>query len=292
MKTNQRFLRAGLMTLLLTATLSTGYYLGATSSGSSTVAALAGMVDTKVPTPTVFVPVGAPIPLNSLGDLKSLNATVKIDTNGVMNGKRVQGTLNATVATNGQNKTQIVVSGPLLGDIVAQVGGSAVSLFAPSQVEIYKVPEGTYVVVNGLFDVCVKPKAANSTEAVEQMSPQKLMNMFTNKEVARGTFVGNETLNGTAVKHYLIDGPTFLAAAQNSKDEALNTFGESLWSAKDADLYVSSTSGYPVSFQGSYTGNFEPLKFQGEFDVQIDVTGVNQNNQINLPSSCKNPISQ
>ena len=224
MNKKQRFLRAGLMTFLLASMLSIGYHLGVTSSGPSAVAALAGMVNTKVPTPTVFVPVGVPIPLNSLSELKSLNATVKIDTNGVMNGKRVQGTLNATVATNSQNKTQIIVSGPLLGDIVAQVGGSAVSLFAPSQVEIYKVPEGSYVVVNGLFDVCVKPKAANSTEAVEQMSPQKLMNMVTNKEVARGTFVGNETLNGTAVKHYLIDGPTFLAAAQNSKDQTLNTF--------------------------------------------------------------------
>lgn len=291
MKINQRFLRAWLVTLLLAAVLSLGYYLGATATGPSAAAALAAAVKAMAPTPTAVVPVGDPIPLKPLSGLTSLDATVNISANGLLNDQRVQGDLTATVSTNNQGMSKIVVTGPLLGDIVAQVGGSAMSLFTPSQVQIYKVPQGTYVVVSSLFDVCIKPKAANSTEAVEKMNPQKLMDMFTSKEVARGTLAGSETLNGAAVKHYVIDGPTFLDAAQKSKDPTLNSFGKSLWSAKNADLYLSS-AGYPVAFQGSYSGLFEPLKFQGDFDVQIDVTGVNQNTQIKLPSSCNNPISQ
>jgi hypothetical protein len=291
MKINQRLLRAGSLTLLLASMLVLGYFIGATTSGSSAVAALAAAVSAMAPTPTPFVPVGDPIPLKPLSGLTSLDATVNISVNGMLSDKRVQGDLTATVSTNNQGSSKIVVTGPLLGDIVAQVGGSAMSLFTPSQVQIYKVPEGTYIVVKSLFDVCIKPKAANSTEAMDQMNPQKLMDMFTSKDVARGTFAGNETIKGAAVKHYVIDGPTFLAAAQKSKDPTLKEFGDSLWSAKNADLYLSST-GYPVAFQGGYSGLFDPLKFQGDFDVQIEVTGVNQNTPIKLPASCNNPISQ
>jgi len=292
MNTNQRLLRPGLVVLLLASMLLLGYYLGSTGTGPSAAAALAAVVNSFAPTPTAFVPIGQPIPIKPLTGLTSLNATVQINANGLLNGQRVQGGLTATVATNGKDQTQINVSGPLLGDIIAQVGGSAMSLFTPSQIQIYKVPQGTYVVVKSLFDLCIKPKAANSTEAVERMSPQTLLGMFTSPEVARGTLVGNGTVNGTAVKHYVIDGPTFLAAAQRSSDPNLSDFGNSLWSAQNADLYVSTATQYPVAFQGSYSGQFDPLKFEGDFDVRIDVTGINQNVQINLPASCKNPISQ
>ena len=287
----QYALRVGVITLLLTSMLGLGYLLGSTDTGPSAAAALAGVVAMMAPTPTPVVPVGDPIPLKSLSGLTSLDATVNINVNGMLSDKRVRGDLTATVSTNNKGSSKIVVTGPLLGDIVAQVGGSAMSLFTPSSVEIYKVPEGTYIVVKSLFDVCIKPKAANSTEAMDQMNPQKLMDMFTSKDVARGTLAGSETINGAAVKHYVIDGPTFLAAAQNSKDKTLRTFGDSLWAAKDADLYVSS-AGYPVAFQGGYSGLFDPLKFEGDFDVQIEVTSVNQNTPIKLPASCNNPISQ
>jgi hypothetical protein len=290
MKINQRLLRAGLLTLLLASMLVLGYFLGATTSGSSAVAALAAAVNAMAPTPTAVVPVGDPIPLKSLDGLTSLNATVQIDANGMMNGQRTKGSLTATVTTT-KDSTKIVVTGPLLGDIIAQVGGSAMSLFTPSQIEIYKVPEGTYVVVDGLFDVCVKPKAANATKDVEQLSPQNLMKMFTSKDVAQGTYTGTAVINGESTKRYVIDGPTFLSAAQNSKDANLRTFGDSIWSARDADLYVSQ-AGYPVAYQGSFSGEFKPINFQGDFDTQVVITGINQNVSIKLPASCKNPISQ
>lgn len=290
MKINQRLLRAGLLTLLLAAMLSLGYFLGATSPNPTVAAALAAAAKAFAPTPTPVVPVGEPIPLKSLDGLTSLNATVQIDANGMMNGQRTKGSLTAEVTTT-KDSTKIVVTGPLLGDIIAQVGGSAMSLFTPSQIEIYKVPEGTYVVVDGLFDVCVKPKAANATQDVEQLSPQNLMKLFTGKDVARGTYTGTAVINGESTKRYVIDGPTFLSAAQNSKDANLRAFGDSIWSARDADLYVSQ-AGYPVAYQGSFSGEFKPINFQGDFDTQVVITGINQNVSIKLPASCKNPISQ
>ena len=102
------------------------------------------------------------------------------------------------------------MSGSLLGDVAAQVGGSLVGLFTPSKVDLYKVPDGAYVVVNGLFPVCVKPDAAEATEALDELSPSSMLNMLTGSDVARGKFVGEETLNGVPVKHYVIDGDTFL----------------------------------------------------------------------------------
>ena len=291
MQPNKSFRQVGLMTLLLASMVGLGFLLGRTTVGTTVAAAMAEMAKSFAPTPTVFAPVGDPIPLKPLSDLTSIDATVNINANGLLNDQRVKGDLTATVSTNGKDKSKIVVTGPLLGDIIAQVGGSAVSLFKPSAVEIYKVPQGTYIVVDALFDVCVKPKAANATADVEQMSPKTMMDMLTSKDVARGSLIGTEKINGENYKHYVIDGPTFLNAAQKSQDTALRTFGDSLWSAKNADLYVS-PAGYPAAYFGGFSGEFDPLKFKGDFDVQVEVTGVNKNTPIKLPASCNNPISQ
>jgi hypothetical protein len=240
------------------------------------------------PTP----PPGEPIPLKSLGDLDSLNATVKLDVNGLIDGKRTQGDLTGLLASNNQKKSRITVSGGLLGELAAKVGGSLVGLFTPSKVDLYKVPEGTYIVVNGLLPVCVKPKALNATATLDEMSPQSLLTMLTSSDVARGKLVGEEKLNGVPVKHYVIDGDAFLAAAQKSTNEKLRTFGEGLWSAEDADLYVDAKSGYPVAFRGNYSGSYAPIKFEGDFGVQLELTGANTNPPVELPASCNKPISQ
>ena len=243
---------------------------------------------TSSPTPLA----GEVIPIEPLADLTSLNATVKIDVNGLINDQRARGDLNAVLTTNDQNKSRITVSGSLLGDITAQVGGSLVGLFTPSTVDIYKVPEGTFIVANGLFPVCVKRDSPKDTETLNEMSPSSLLSMLTGSDVARGQLVGEESLNGVPVKHYVLDGDAFLAAAQTSSDPQLRAFGEALWSAEDADLYIDTESGYPVAFRGSYSGEYEPLNFEGNFDVQIEVTGVNTNTPVNLPSSCNRPISR
>jgi hypothetical protein len=110
--------------------------------------------------------------------------------------------------------------------------------------------------------------------------------------VARGRLVGPTTLGGVPVEHYVIDGDAFLAAAQRSSDPKLKAFGDALWSADDADLYVDAEGGYPVAFRGSFSGTYEPLKFEGDLDVQIELTDVNTNTPVNLPSSCNRPISR
>ena len=253
---------------------------------SATLAALAAQVSTPTPLPDDV------IPLKSIAELSSLNATVTIDVNGLIDGQRAQGDLTALLATNDQGKSKVTVSGGLLGDIAAQVGGSVVGLFTPSKVDLYKVPQGAYVVVNGLFPLCVKPDAANATEALDKLSPSGLLDMLTSSDVARGELVGEETLNGVPVKHYVIDGDAFLVAAQNSADPQLRAFGEALWSAENIHLYVDAAGGYPVALSGSYSGAFEPLKFEGDFDVAIELTDVNANNRIDLPSSCNKPISR
>lgn len=247
---------------------------------------------TPLPSPTPRVPAGDVIPLKSLADVQSLSATVNIGVNGTLNGKLAQGNMTAVLTTNDQKQSQIVVTGPLLGDVVAQIGGAAVSLFAPRQVTVYKVPEGTYAVVQGLFDVCVKPSDTKAMEGINLLSPQSLMSTLTSSDVARGKFVGEETLNGQKVKHYVISGDAFLAAAQKSADPTVKTFGQSLWKASDADVYISSESGYPVAFRGNYSGLFDPLKFEGDFSVDIKLNSINANAPIVLPTSCNNPISQ
>jgi hypothetical protein len=244
------------------------------------------------PTATSTPPAGDVIPLKSIDGLTSLNATVRIGANGLINGKRTQGDLTAELTTNNQGSSKITVTGPLLGDITAQVGGSLVGLFTPSSVDIYNVPQGSYIVVNSLIPVCIKPSSPKATQALDQLSPQALLNMLTNSDVARGKLVDKMTVNGAPVNHYVVNGESFLTAAQKSQDEKLKAFGDALWDAKDADLYVDAKGGYPLAFNGSYSGTYEPLKFEGDFDVQIELTGVNQDTPIKLPASCNKPIIQ
>ena len=262
--------------------------LGVAAPAFSTSTLLAFLALSSTPTP----PPGEVIPLKPIAGLTSLNATVQLDVNGLINGERAQGDLNAVLTTNDQGKSRITVTGDLLGDITAQVGGSLVGLFTPSSVDIYRVPEGTYVVINSLIPVCVKPTDSKATAALDEMSPQSLLGMLTSSDVARGKLVGQETLNGVPVKHYVIDGDAFLAAAQKSRDPKLKAFGDALWSAEDADLYVDAKGGYPLAFRSSYSGSYEPLKFEGDFDVQIELTGVNTNTPVELPASCNKPISR
>jgi hypothetical protein len=246
---------------------------------------------TALMAPTSTPPPGDPIPLKPIADLTSLNATVNLEVDGLINGKRARGDIDAVLTTNDQGKSQITLTGGLLGDIAAQVGGSLVGLFTPSSVDIYKVPEGTYVVVNSFVPICVKPADSKATEALDEMSPENLLSMLTNSDVARGILVGEETLNGSTVKHYVLDGEAFLSGAQKSSDPKLKAFGEALWSAEDADLFVDAKGGYPVAFRGSFSGSYEPLKFQGDFNVDIELTDVNKNTPVTLPATCNNPIT-
>ena len=231
------------------------------------------------------------IPLTPLAGLTSLDATVTVTVDGTLNGKPKQGTLTAQLTSNDQPASQIDVTGSLLGDIVAQVGGSAVKLFRPSKVSVYTVPDGTYVLVDGLFDVCIKPSDNAATEALAQLSPASLMAILTSDGVARGTFVADETLNGMPVKHYTMNGAAFLAAAQASTVPAVSTFAQSLTSATDGDLYLAADGGYPVAYRGGFSGAFAPLAMEGDVTVQIDLTGINNNTPVTLPGACDNPIS-
>jgi hypothetical protein len=240
---------------------------------------------------TATPPPGEVIPLKPIEDLTALNATVDLYVNGLINGERAKGDLNILLTMNDQGASKATVTGGLLGDLAAQVGGSLVGLFTPSSVDLYKVPEGSYIVVNSLFPVCVKPKASQSTRELDDMSPQSLLGMLTSSDVARGELVGQETLNGTPVKHYVINGEAFLAAAQKSRDPKLRTFGESLWSAEDIDLYVDAAGGYPVALRGSFSGEYEPLKFEGDFDMAIELTGASTSPAVNLPAACNKPIT-
>jgi hypothetical protein len=286
MKNALRNLAAGIAVVAIAAALLLAFDAAGPGASPSVLAALVAQRS------LVTAPSDPVIPLQSIADLDSLNATIKLDVNGLIDGERTQGDLTGLLTTDNQGKSRITVSGGLLGDLAAKVGGSMIGLFTPSKVDLYKTPEGTYIVVNGLVPICIKPKALNATSALDEMSPQGMLSMLTGSDVARGKLVGEETLNGARVKHYVIDGDAFLAAAQKSSDEKLRTFGESLWSAEDAHLYVDAKTGYPVAFRGMFSGEFEPLKFEGDFGIQLDLTGANTNTAVKLPSACNKPISQ
>ena len=234
----------------------------------------------------------APIPLSSLAELTSLDAVVTITADGTMDGKQTSGELTATLVSNDQQESRIDVTGSLLGPVAAQVGGKLVGLFRPKAVSVYTVAEGTYIVVSGLTDLCVEANDSIATEALAQLSPQNLMEALTSSDVARGRFVGDEERDGVSVGHYVIDGARFLAAAQTStSDPAVQGFAEALTGASDADLYVSAATGYPVAYRGDFSGAYEPLALDGDFAIDIELTGVNTDTPVTLPAACDRPIA-
>jgi hypothetical protein len=235
---------------------------------------------------------GEPIPLAPLDGLSSLSASVVLDVDGSIDGEATSGDLVAELTTTAEGTSRIDVTGSLLGDVVAQVGGSAVRLFRPGRVTVYSVADGTYVVLDGLVDVCVKPDDSTATEVLAQLSPQNLMSILTSTDVARGTLVGEETLDGRAVDHWVIDGEAFLAAAQASSDPNVSRFAGALTGATDADLYVAAEGDYPVAYRGGFSGAFEPLRFEGDLGVRIDLAGVDESTEISLPGACDHPIAR
>jgi hypothetical protein len=243
---------------------------------------------TKTPAP----PLGDPIPMKPLTDLTSFESSVRLDVNGLIDGERAEGDLTADVVVADGNKSQVTVSGSLLGPIAARVGGSLVSLVTPSSVDLFKMPDGAYITVGGFIPVCVKPKALNATEALDELSPQNLLAMLTDPEVARGKFVSEGEINGVKAKRYVIDGDAFLETAQNSENEKLQKFAENLWSADDIYVWVDSKTGYPVALNGNFTGAFEPLGFEGDIAIDLDLTNPNAKTSVQLPRSCNRPIVQ
>jgi hypothetical protein len=241
--------------------------------------------------PQSAVPAGETIPLSSLADLASLEATATIEADGTLDGKPMQGDLTATLITDAQGSSQVDITGSLLGPVTAQIGGKLVGLFRPKKVTVYSVPDGTYVVVSGLTSLCVKLGDPAATEALAQLSPQGLMATLTSSDVARGTLVGEETIDGMPVSHWVIDGEAFLAGASASSDPTVVTFAQALTQAADADLYVATDSGFPVSYRGSFSGAYAPLALEGDFSVAVDLTGIDTDPTVTLPGSCDRPIA-
>lgn len=234
---------------------------------------------------------GVPIPISSLGDLTSLEAEVTLSAAGSLQGKEMSGDLNVQLLGDELQQYRIDITGDLLGPIAAQVGGRLVGLFRPKRVSVYVVEDGNYIVVSGLTDLCVRTEDTATTDALSQLSPRTLMGILTDADVARGQLVGTESLDGRPADHYTMDGATFLAAAQASADPTVQAFGQALRSASDADLYVDVESGYPVRYEGAFSGAYEPVGLDGDFSVRIDLTKVGTDATVTLPKACDRAIS-
>lgn len=232
-----------------------------------------------------------PIPLTSLGDLTSLEATATLSASGSLMGEEMSGDLTVQLVGDEQQQYRIDITGDLLGPIAARVGGKLVGLFRPKTVSVYVVEEGNYVVVSGLTDVCIRMEDTAATEALSQLSPRTLMTILTDSDVASGSLVGAESLDGVPVDHYVIDGAAFLAAAQGSSEPAVHEFGRSLRDAGDADIYIDAETGYPVRYRGAFSGAYEPVGLDGDFSVGIDLTKVGTDSTVTLPKACATPIS-
>jgi hypothetical protein len=260
-------------------------------SGATTVGQLPSPASGDRDTAATSIDSTVAIPLTPLGELTSLEATATLSAVGSLGGQEMAGDLTAQLVGDALGQYRVDITGDLLGPVAAQVGGKLVKLFRPKRVSAYAVEDGNYVVVSGLTDICFKTEDTAVTEALGQLSPRTLMTMLTDSDVAKGSLVGAESLDGVSVDHYVIDGPSFLAAAQASSDPAVQTFGQALRGADDADIYIDVETGYPVRYEGAFSGAYEPVGLDGDFSVRLDLTRVGTDTTVTLPKACATPIS-
>ena len=109
MKTKKPYLSAAVLGVAIAVVLFLVLDVVAPAFSTSAVTWLLAPISAPTPAP------GDPIPLKSIEGLSSLNATVKLDVNGKINGKKTKGDLDALLASNDQKKSKITVSGSLLG---------------------------------------------------------------------------------------------------------------------------------------------------------------------------------
>ena len=273
---------------LVTAIVSAGLLAGAVGAQGQSEAP--GSEFAAEATSTGNTSVG-PIPLTPLGDLTSLEATATLSATGSMMGEEIAGDLLVQLVGDEQGQYRVDITGDLLGPVAAQVGGKLVKLFRPKQVSVYVVEDGNYVVVSGLTDLCVKTEDTATTEALSQLSPRTLMTILTDSDVANGSLVGPESLDGVPVDHYVIDGPDFLTAARASSEPTVQTFGQALRDAGDAAIYIDAETGYPVRYEGAFSGAYEPVGLDGDFSVRLDLAKVGTDSIVTLPKACATPIS-
>src|SRR5512138_996414 len=107
LKTANRYLAAVIALGVITAVLVLAAGLAAPALSTGLRTARLAQAGTATPLP------GDVIPLKPVTNLTSLNATVTMDVNGLIDGKRTQGTLTGLVAMNDQGKSQVTVSGSL-----------------------------------------------------------------------------------------------------------------------------------------------------------------------------------
>ena len=100
MKKINQFFAAGIAVFMILFVVFLAF--NATVPAFSTGALTALLAPTSSPVP---VP-GPAIPLKSIAGLTSLNATVTLNVNGLIDGKPVQGDLTALLTTNDQKKKQ------------------------------------------------------------------------------------------------------------------------------------------------------------------------------------------
>ena len=48
---------------------------------------------------------------------------------------------------------------------------------------------------------------------------------------------------------------------------------------------MSADGGYPVAYSGGFSGSFEPLEFEGDLRVTIDLTAVDGVAEVTLPGA-------
>ena len=117
MKNNKQVLSIGVAVVIIAVVLSL-VLSNPTPGISASLSALLAKANTPAPPP------GEVIPLKPIAGLTSLNATVQINVNGMINGKLAQGDLTGLLTTNDQGKSQISVSGSLA--FFARPSGSSI----------------------------------------------------------------------------------------------------------------------------------------------------------------------
>jgi hypothetical protein len=206
-------------------------------------------------------------------------------------GKWLAGDLKVTRLSADQLKqTSTVMTGTLTSRTLVYMTKQTGD-FELRQMGIYRLSTGAYYMVEYVRSSgmgCMPLQHESEDPFLYHSTPPDTLLLTTQKNLY-GTWLGDETLNGIAVRHYAIDAEASNAAALRNEEWDTRELARVL-KLTGGDLYLAAQGDYLVRFSAGYAGKLEQYGFDGKARLEFDLTRPQPGASVNviLPLSCAN----
>ena len=185
----------------------------------------------------------------------------------------------------------IVMSGSLTTRAFSDLTKSELA-YKLARTTLYKSQTGAYLMAqysDGHIDNCAHLDYYTDSSFMDSPVTEVMLQQI--KRYLVGRLVSVEQVNGVRVKHYLLDATEFNAVIQKSEDYTtrLRLGGLNL---TGGDVYLADEGAVLVRLSADFTGSIKDLDFNGKMHFDYDLTRLDNQPQVVLPSICTGPEAE